>query len=104
MAEPARRSAAGLAAPGWGDVRRQMIAAAKDVAAAVSAYLADGGAASSPAAVKADRAIAAFLEHGETARHLEVGETVIEMERARAVEEDRASRPRPPGRRLRAVT
>lgn len=101
MAEPARRSAAGPGAPGWGEYRRKMMAAAQDVTAAVIAYLAAGG--EDRRAVASD-AIGVLEELGAVARRLDVGEAVIEAERIRAVEEDRASGPRPPARRLRAVT
>lgn len=103
MGEPARRSAAGLAAPGWGDVRRQMIAGAQFVMAAVAAYLAAGGDDSAPPAAMAAMAISAFENAGATARHLDVGEAVIEEACARAVAADRAARPRPRGGHLRPV-
>jgi hypothetical protein len=104
MAEPARRSAAGPGAPGWGEYRRKMMAAAQDVTAAVVAYLAAGGGDDSPPAAMAALAIGIFQDQGAVARRLDVGEAVIEAERRRAVEEDRALVPRPRGHHLRAVT
>jgi hypothetical protein len=98
-AEVARRSAAGLGAPGWVEYRRKMMEAAQDVADAVIAYLTAGDE-DGPRAAAAAQAIAAFQEQGAVARQLDVGEAVIEAERARAVAEDRAAWPR----RLRAVT
>jgi len=100
MAVPARRCAAGPAAPGWGDVQRQMMVSAQAVAAAVAAYLAAGGGEDSPPAAMAALALGVLDGLGAVARRLDVGEAVIEAERGRAVAEDRESRP---GRRLRAV-
>jgi hypothetical protein len=104
MAEPARRSAAGPRAPGWGDVRRQMMVAAQAVAAALAAYLAAGGDDASGPAVMSTMALGVLTDLGGMARRLDVGEAVIEAERARAVAEDRAACPRPRGGHLRAVT
>lgn len=104
MAEPARRSAAGPAAPGWSDVRRQMMVSAQACAAAVTAYLAAGGDDASGPAVMGALAIGVMQDLGATARRLDVGEAVIEAERDRAVAEDRAAVPRPRGGHLRAVT
>jgi len=92
MAEPARRSAAGPAAPGWGDYRRKMMDAAQDVVDAVIAYLAaddDDG----PKAATAALAIAVFQQQGAAARCVDVGEAAIEAACARAVAEDREARP-----------
>ena len=102
MAEPARRCAAGPAAPGWGDVQRQMIISAQAVASAVAAYLAAGGGDDSAPAAMAALAMGVLTDLGAVARRLDVGEAVIQAERDRAVTEDRASCPRP-GRRLRAL-
>lgn len=104
MADPARRSAAGPAAPGWGEVRRQMMVAAQAVASAVAAYLAAGGDDASGPAVMGTMAIGVLTDLGGMARRLDVGEAVIEAERDRAVAEDRALVPRPRGGHLRAVT
>lgn len=104
MAEPARRSAAGPAAPGWGDVRRQMMVTAQAVTSAMAAYLAAGGDDASGPAVMGALAISVLQDLGATARRLDVGEAVIEAERARAVAEDRAAWPRPRGGHLRRVT
>jgi len=100
MAEPARRSAAGPAAPGWGDVQRQMIVSAQAVASAAAAYLAAGGGEDSAPAAMAALAIGVLGDLGAMARRLDVGEAVIEAERGRAVAEDREARP---GRWLRAL-
>jgi hypothetical protein len=98
MAEPARRTAAGPAAPGWGDVQRQMIVAAQAIATAVTDWLAAGGDEGSPPAAMAAMALGVLADLGSVARRLDVGEAVIEAERDRAVTEDRETRP---GRRLR---
>ncbi len=100
MAEPARRCAAGPAAPGWGDVQRQMIVSAQAIAGAVTAWLAAGGDDAAPPAAMAALALGVLTDLGSVARRLDVGEAVIEAERGRAVAEDRVARP---GRRLRAV-
>jgi len=91
MAEIARRSAAGPAAPGWGDVQRRMMAAAQVCA---------GGDDSGVAVALAGLAIGELHGLAALARRLDVGEAVIEAERDRAVAEDRETWPR----RLRAVT
>jgi hypothetical protein len=95
MADPARRRAAGPAAPGWEDVRRQMMTAAQAVTAAMAAYLAAGGDDAGGPAAMAGLAIGVLADLGAMARRLDVGEAVIEAERARAVAEDRAAVPRP---------
>lgn len=102
MAEPARRSAAGPAAPGWGEYRRHMMARAQDVVALVTAYLAGGGG-EDGRAVAAD-AISVLRELGAAARGYDFSEAVIEAERCRAVAEDRALAPRSRGAHLRPVT
>jgi hypothetical protein len=104
MADPARRSAAGPAAPGWGDVRRQMMVAALAVTAALADWLAAGGDETSGPAVMGALAIGMLQDLAAMARRLDVGEAVIEAERARAVAEDRVVMPRPRGHHLRAVT
>jgi hypothetical protein len=68
---------------------------------AVAAWLAAGGDESSPPAVAAALAIGLLRDQGAAARHVDVGEAVIEESVARAVAEDRAARP---PRGLRAVT
>lgn len=104
MAEPARRNATGPAAPGWADVRRQMMVAAQAVMSSVTAYLAAGGDESAPPAAMAALAIEVLTGLGAAARRLDWGEAVVEAERERAVAEDRAALPRPRGYPLRAVT
>jgi hypothetical protein len=99
MAEIARRSAAGPAAPGWGDVQRRMMAAAQVCAVAVAQACA-GGDDSGVAVALAGLAIGELHGLAALARRLDVGEAVIEAERDRAVAEDRETWPR----RLRAVT
>ena len=104
MADPARRSAAGPGAPGWAEVRRQMIAAAQACSAALAAWLAAGGDDAGPPAAMAAFAVGVLRDLGDVARQQDFGEAVIEAERARAVAEDRAAWPRPRGGHLRAVT
>jgi hypothetical protein len=89
MAEPARRNAAGPAVPEWADLRRQ-------AAVAIAAIVADPG---SGLAVGVLRDLCDIARR-EIARCQRVDETVIALERARAVAEDRAARRRG---RLRAV-
>jgi hypothetical protein len=79
-----------------------MMAAAQDCAAAVAEFLAGGGDAGAPLAVTASQAVGALEDLAAMARCLDVGEAVIEAERARAVAEDRAAWPRGRGH-LRAV-
>ena len=103
MAVPARRSAAGPAAPGWGDVRRQMIVSAQACAEAVSAFCLAGGDNASPPALMASMTVSVLQELAVLARRLDVGEAVIAAEIDRAVREDREAWPRPRGGHLRAV-
>jgi len=83
MGEPARRSAAGPGAPGWADLRRQ-------AAVAIAAIIADPG---DGLAIGVLRDLCEIARR-EIARRQSVDETVIELERARAVAEDRAARGR----------
>jgi hypothetical protein len=103
MAEAARRNAGGPEAPGWGDVRRQMMVAAQAVMSSLAAYLAAGGDDSAPPAAMAFIAIGVLEELGASARRLEWGEEFTAEACARAVDEDREAWPRPRGYPLRAV-
>lgn len=102
MAEPAHRNAAGPEAPGWPEYRRQMIARAQAVEAAVTAYLAAADAAGMKAAIAA-LAIAAFLEQGAVGRDADFSGELAREVCARSAGQDRPCRPRGRGR-LRAVT
>ena len=104
MAEPARRNAAGPAAPGWGEYHRKMMACAQGVEAAVTAYLAAGGDDASPQMALAALAIAALLELGTAGRQADFGADVHAEVTARVAGQDRAQLPRRRGYPLRAVT
>lgn len=74
MADPARRSAAGVS-PGWGDARRAVIAAAEACAAAVTR----GG--------DARDAVAVLRELAARLRPMEFGEAAVEAQAERRAAE-----------------
>ncbi len=99
MAEPARESADGAAAgrPG-ADIRRALVTEARACRLAVEELARSPG--SGAALEMAERTLSVLEYLGAQAR---ADEAVIEAERARAVAEDRAARPRRRRHGLRAL-
>ena len=105
MADPARGSAASPAAPGWGDVRQAVMAAAEACAAA-AVSLTVHGTHGAHAALMVSQAADGLRDLGAQLRGLAFDEAVIEAEAGRRADEIVAAAgvvPPPRGRRLRAV-
>lgn len=105
MADPARRSAAGPASPGWGDARQAVIRAA-EVCACAAVSLALRGPHGAHAAMMIRQAAEGLRDVSAQLRYLAFDEAVIEAERTRAAGEALAAAglvPAPRGRHLHVI-
>jgi hypothetical protein len=106
MADPARGSAASPAAPGWGDTRQKVMAAA-EVCAVAAVSLAVHGPHGAHAAMMLSQAVDRLRDLSAQMRGLAFDEAVIEAEARRRADEILAAGgpvPAPRARHLRAIS
>ena len=103
MAGPARRDADDPGERDWAEIRQLIAITLQAVPAAVAGCAASGCDAASPAADMLDLVLGVLRHLDETVRRADIGADVAAEVIARAVEQDRAQRPRPRGYPLRAV-